>query len=319
MDYNDKLKTLHEKIERRMRMEEELKLLDAQSAELNSKWFTLKENFEKEVADVKELEGKSIVSLMARLSGRLEEQLEKEQREAKTAQREYETAETSLRAGKVRMAEIVSELEILREENIDEEYENLLQEKRRAMELRQAVITEELQEVEAELAHLQEQLNVMIEVNAAALAAEAAAKQYDDVISDAKAYMEFAGGPVLRNPIEAGLKRKADKNIDAAENEFSDFVETLLHYRNLLQALDDTEHFHIPFEYLEDLCGPHSADNFLELRDLTDKMRKLWARIYESLKLLDQLKSSLQNSMNIKTEEWKKLVYDYQEENYEVF
>lgn len=118
MDYNDKLKTLHEKIEGRKRLEEELKLLDAQIAELNSKWFTLKENFEKEVADVKELEGKSIVSLMARLSGRLEEQLEKEQREAKTAQREYETAETSLRAGKVRMAEIVSELEILREENI---------------------------------------------------------------------------------------------------------------------------------------------------------------------------------------------------------
>lgn len=313
MEHNNKLKTLHEKIERRMRMEEELKLLDAQSAELNSKWFTLKENFEKEVADVKELEGKSIVSLMARLSGRLEEQLEKEQREAKAAQREYETAETSLRAGKVRMAEIVSELEILREENIDEEYENLLKEKRRAMELRQAVIPEKLQEVEAELAHLQEQLNVMLEVKVVASAAETAAKQFDDMISDAKAYMEFAGGPVLRNPIEAGLKRKADKNIDAVENEFSEFVAKMKHYQDLLQALDDMEHFHIPFEYLEDLCGPHSADNFLELTDIAGKMRKLWARIYESLKLLDQLKSSLQNSMNIKTEEWKKLVYDYQE------
>ena len=249
---------------------------------------------------------------MARLSGNLKEQLEIEQREASIARAAYEKAETSLQAGNVRIAEIVSELETLREENIDEEYENLLQERRRAMELCQDKIPEELQNVEAELAYLESQFALLKEVKLAAAAAETASKQLDATISDAKAYMEFAGFG-LRNPIEAGLKRKADENIDIMEHKSSAVVETVLHYRNLLLALDDTAHFHIPFEYLEDLCGPLSTDNFLELTDIAGKIRKLWARIYESLKLLDQLESSLQNSMNIKKGQWKQLVYDYQD------
>ena len=312
MEHNNKLKTLHEKIDRRMLLEEEMKLLDVQIADLKSKWFTLKENAEKEAADVKELERNSIASLMAKLSGRMKEQLEIEQREASIARAAYEKAETSLQAGNVRIAEIVSELETLREENIDEEYENLLQERRRAMELCQDKIPEELQNVEAELAYLESQFALLKEVKLAAAAAETASKQLDATISDAKAYMEFAGFG-LRNPIEAGLKRKADENIDIMEHKSSAVVETVLHYRNLLLALDDTAHFHIPFEYLEDLCGPLSTDNFLELTDIAGKIRKLWARIYESLKLLDQLESSLQNSMNIKKGQWKQLVYDYQD------
>ena len=311
MEQKETLKTLHEKLDRRKLLDSEFNLLNIQIEELKANIYVLKEAAEKESADVKELEGRSIASWVARLSGRLEEQLEKEQREARTARAAYEKTETDLQAGEARLTEIAVELEILRDENIDEEYENLLQEKRRAMELRQDIIPEELQKLDVELAYLESQFALLNEAKAAAAAAETASKQLDDSISDAKAYMEFAGYG-LRNPIEAGLKRKADKNIDAAETEFSDFVETLLHYRDLLLALDDTEHFHIPFEYLEDLYGPHSADNFSALTDIAGKIRKLWARIYESLKLLDQLESSLQNSMNIKKEQWKHLVYDYQ-------
>ena len=310
MEHNNKLKTLHEKIERRNLLEKEMKLLYIQIAELKSKWFTLKENAEKEAADVTVLEKNSITSFMARISGHLEEQLEKEQREARTAHAAYEKVETSLQAGKVRIAEIVSELEILREENIDEEYETLLKEKRRAMELRQNMIPENLQKVEAELAHLETQLAVMQEVKTAAAAAEIASKQLEDTISDAKAYMEFAGYG-LRNPIEAGLKRKADQNIDAMENDSKDFMETMLHYRDLLLALNGTENFHIPFEYLEDLSRPHSTDNFLELTDIAGKMRKFWARIYKSLKLLNQLEEAMQMELNLKKEQWKQLVFDY--------
>ena len=49
-----------------------------------------------------------------------------------------------------------------------------------------------------------------------------------------------------------------------------------------------------------------------KLKTLHEKIERRM-RMEEELKLLNQLKSSLQNSMNIKTEEWKKLVYDYQE------
>ena len=310
MEHNNKLKTLHEKIERRNLLEKEMKLLHTQIAELKSKWFTLKENAEKEAADVHMLERKSIASFMARLSGNLKEQLEIEQREASIARAAYEKAETSLQAGNVRIAEIVSELETLREENIDEEYENLLQERRRAMELCQDKIPEELQNVEAELAYLESQFALLKEVKLAAAAAETASKQLDATISDAKAYMEFAGFG-LRNPIEAGLKRKADENIDIMEHKSSAVVETVLHYRNLLLALDDTAHFHIPFEYLEDLCGPLSTDNFLELTDIAGKMRKFWARIYKSLKLLNQLEEAMQMELNLKKEQWKQLVFDF--------
>ena len=311
MEQKETLKTLHEKLDRRKLLDSEFNLLNIQIEELRTNIYVLKEAAEKESADVKELEGRSIASWVARLSGRLEEQLEKEQREARTARAAYEKTETDLQAGEARLTEIAVELEILRDENIDEEYENLLQEKRRAMELRQDIIPEELQKLDAELAYLESQFALLNEAKAAAAAAETASKQLDDSISDAKAYMEFAGFG-LRNPIEAGLKRKADENIDIMEHKSSAVVETVLHYRNLLLALDDTAHFHIPFEYLEDLCGPLSTDNFLELTDVAGKIRKLWARIYESLKLLDQLESSLQNSMNIKKEQWKHLVYDYQ-------
>ena len=311
MNHNDKLKTLHGKFERRNLLEEEMKLLDVQIADLKSKWFTLKENAEKEAADVKELERNSIASLMARLSGRMEEQLEKEQREARTARAAYEKTETDLQAGEARLTEIAVELEILRDENIDEEYENLLLEKRRAMELRQNMIPENLQKVEAELAYLESQFALLNEAKAAAAAAETASKQLDDSISDAKAYMEFAGYG-LRNPIEAGLKRKAGKNIDIMENKSSEVVETLLHYRNLLLALDGAEHIQIPFEYLDELYGTHSADNFSELTDIAAKIRKLWARIYESLKMLDQLEEVMQIDLKLKKEQWKQLVYDYQ-------
>ena len=311
MEHNNKLKTLHEKIDRRNLLDSEFNLLNIQIEELKANIYVLKEAAEQESADVKELEGRSIASWVARLSGRLEEQLEKEQREARTAQCEYKKAETSLQKGQTRLTEIKAELEILREENIDEEYENLLLEKRRAMELRQNMIPENLQKAEAELAHLETQLAVMSEAKAAAAAAETASKQLDDSISDAKAYMEFAGYG-LRNPIEAGLKRKADKNIDAAETVFSDFVEILLHYRNLLLALDGAEHIQIPFEYLDELYGTHSTDNFSELTDIAVKIRKLWARIYESLKLLDQLEEVMQIDLKLKKERWKQLVYDYQ-------
>ena len=107
-----------------------------------------------------------------------------------------------------------------------------------------------------------------------------------------------------------GLRRTGGHGAGRAGGGVNDVIAPC-HLRIRL-ALDDTAHFHIPFEYLEDLCGPLSTDNFLELTDVAGKIRKLWARIYESLKLLDQLESSLQNSMNIKKEQWKHLVYDYQ-------
>ncbi len=313
MDFEQKLKLAHEKIIRKKEMENRILHLQPEIIELRSKWYVLKENSEKEYADVKELEGHSVSAWLAKLTGKLDEQLERERKEANAAARELHLTETKLMDAERWIKECCVELEILREENIDEEYEMLLQEKRRAMELRQAVIPEEMQEMEAALTHLEAQLALLEEVKIAAAAAETAAKQFDDTISDAKAYMEFAGYG-LRNPIEAGLKRKADKNIDAVENEFSEFVTKLKHYQDLFPALDGTEHFHIPFEYLHELCGPHSADNFSELTDLTDKMRKLWARIYESMKLLDQLEEAMQMDLHIKKEQWKQLVYDYQAE-----
>lgn len=309
MEFEQKLKQAHDRTVRKKKLENRILHLHPEIIELKSKIYTLKEDAAKESADVKELEGRSVSAWLAKLTGKLEEQLERERKEASAAARKLQKTEMELVRAERWLEESCAELEILKVENTDEEYETLLQEKRRAMEHGQYVIPEELQMVEAELAYLEEQYTMLKDAKLAASAAEAAAKKSDEALSNARAYMEFAGYG-LRNPIEAGLKRTADKNIDAVENYSPEFVETLIRYRDLLLALDGTEHFHIPFDYLDELCGPHSSDNFSKLLENTDKMRNLWARIYESLKLLDQLESSLQSSMDIKKEEWKQLTFE---------
>ena len=146
----------------------------------------------------------------------------------------------------------------------------------------------------------------------AAIAAEAAVKKADDTLSNSKSYMEFAGG-LVRNPIDAALKQKADKSLDETENFYPSLMDETVRYRDLLIQLDASEMFSIPFNILDELRGPYSSDNFYELSDVVDKMRKLWAGIYNSLKQLEQLEEEIIREISVKKECWKQLVYAYQE------
>ena len=69
----------------------------------------------------------------------------------------------------------------------------------------------------------------------------------------------------------------------------------------------------IPFNILDELRGPYCSDNSSELSDVVDKMRKLWAGIYNSLKQLEQLEEEIIREISVKKECWKQLVYAYQE------
>ena len=80
MDFERKLKTAHDRPERKKELETRIKQLPPEIAELKSKWYVLKEKAAKESADVKDLEGKSVTAWLAKLTGKLEEQLERERK-----------------------------------------------------------------------------------------------------------------------------------------------------------------------------------------------------------------------------------------------
>ena len=312
MDFERKLKTAHDRAERKKELETRIKQLPPEIAELKSKWYVLKEKAAKESADVKDLEGKSVTAWLAKLTGKLEEQLERERKEAKDADRELQQTTAALTNAERWLEESRRELEILQGEAVQQEYEALLQEKRRAMMLRKDEIPEELQSLEEHLAHMESQLVTLKEAQMAAIAAEAAVKKADDTLSNSKSYMEFAGG-LVRNPIDAALKQKADKSLDETENFYPSLMDETVRYRDLLIQLDASEMFSIPFNILDELRGPYSSDNFYELSDVVDKMRKLWAGIYNSLKQLEQLEEEIIREISVKKECWKQLVYAYQE------
>ena len=127
MDFERKLKTAHDRAERKKELETRIKQLPPEIAELKSKWYVLKEKAAKESADVKDLEGKSVTAWLAKLTGKLEEQLERERKEAKDADRELQQTTAALTNAERWLEESRRELEILQGEAVEQEYEALLQ------------------------------------------------------------------------------------------------------------------------------------------------------------------------------------------------
>ena len=82
-------------------------------------------------------------------------------------------------------------------------------------------------------------------------------------------------------------------HLEQAQESSTALMEVLWSYRDILHKLDGWEQFYIPFDYLDEICTLQSTDQFVRLSDSKDKMRKLWARIYESIKLLDQRESEI--------------------------
>lgn len=129
--YNDRLKVLHEMVCRKQHLEKVSAELAVQRSTLLDNVSKLKEASLKEQADVDKLEGGSLAAFFYNVIGKMDEKLTKEREEAYAAAVKYDTAAKELQAVEEELEKVEKELEGL--QGCEEQYEDLLCQKKEAM------------------------------------------------------------------------------------------------------------------------------------------------------------------------------------------
>ncbi len=129
--FNEQLEELRHSMARKKRLEDLLKDLKIQQKDLTSKVHDLEREANKEQLDVNKLEGKSLSALYYSMIGKKGERLEIEKQEAYLAKVKYDTAAGELRAVEDDIKRYESELHSIKWSK--ERYEEVLQEKAKAI------------------------------------------------------------------------------------------------------------------------------------------------------------------------------------------
>jgi hypothetical protein len=110
-ELNKKLEEAQQKIYRLNKIDSILKELRNDESELNHKVYELKEVLDKENLDVEKLNKTNIASVFYSITGKLNDRLEKEQREALAAKLKYEQANYDLESIKAEICKLIEERE----------------------------------------------------------------------------------------------------------------------------------------------------------------------------------------------------------------
>lgn len=163
--FDGRLKELHrQKLQKKRLQAMELEL-ERQRAEAAKKAAELNEIKKKEQADVDKLEGKSIKALFATLAGSKEEKLSQERQEAYAAAMKYDAALRDLQGIMRDLEHCKIELEKI--EEIEEEYELLLEERKNSIRQEASrrtnevlVLEKQMEDLSHEIIELEEALDV---------------------------------------------------------------------------------------------------------------------------------------------------------------
>lgn len=163
--FDGRLKELHrQKLQKKRLQAMELEL-ERQRAEAAKKAAELNEIKKKEQADVDKLEGKSIKALFATLAGSKEEKLSQERQEAYAAAMKYDAALRDLQGIMRDLEHCKIELEKI--EEIEEEYELLLEERKNSIKQEASrrtnevlVLEKQMEDLSHEIVELEEALDV---------------------------------------------------------------------------------------------------------------------------------------------------------------
>lgn len=151
-DYRKELDTLREEIARLRRNRVRLETLLGQEAEARAETERLCGVWNREQKDVDDLERLTFAALWARLSGRKEERLEREEAEACAARMKYEAAERQL--AEIR-AEIAGCQEQLRQDaDCEKRFRQVLREKQEALKVENSAAAERIRALEERLTEL---------------------------------------------------------------------------------------------------------------------------------------------------------------------
>ena len=153
--YDDKLRTLQEKISRSRQLSSMLKELHSQRDTLAARVHELETIKMDEQADVDRLEGRSLASFFYNVIGKMDEQLNKERQEAYAARVKYDAAAKELEAVESDILRYESEFNELR--GCEREYEATLREKAEAVKAAGGNRAEDILKLEERSAFLESQ------------------------------------------------------------------------------------------------------------------------------------------------------------------
>lgn len=221
--YDDKLRTLQEKIARSRQLSSMLKELRSQRDTLATRVRELETIKLDEQADVDRLEGRSLASFFYNVIGKMDEQLNKERQEAYAAKVKYDSAVRELEAAESDLHRCESEYNELR--GCERQYENTLKEKAAAVKAAGGSNAEEILKLEERHAFLESQKKELREASSAGNSALSTARQVLDSLGSAEGWgtWDLLGGGLLADMAKHSHLDEAQSAIEHLQSQLRRF------------------------------------------------------------------------------------------------
>ena len=222
-ELNRQLRQLVDQMARRHKVKAMVEHLEGRQLDLASQARQLKEQTYREQLDVDRLEGFSLAKLFYQLSGRLDEQLEKEEAEACAAALRYDAKRRELETVERDLADRRRELDSL--ENCQETYQRLLEEKAAVMKSMNAYYGDRICALEERITYLGAQDR---EIQEAIQAGQAALVDIDAIqgsLSSAEGWGTFdlLGGGLISDIAKHSHLDEAQRQVNALQRSLSRF------------------------------------------------------------------------------------------------
>ena len=266
-EFDAELKDLRERIARLRRKMVRLETLRGQEAEALADAERLRRVWSAEQKDVEDLGRLSFASIAAKLSGRGEERLEREEAEACAARMKYDAAERQL--AEIRQEIAGCEAELRADQGCEARFRQVLEEKREALKLENSAAAERIIALEERLAELQSRLR---ELEEARSAGEDVRRRLDQVLASLGSAENWGTWDVIGGGLLTDMMKYS--RLDEAQHSMEQMQSALRRYR---RELADVAALHI---------GDFRPDGFTWTLDV------LFDNIFFDWSVLEQISNS---------------------------
>lgn len=266
-EFDAELKDLRERIARLRRNMVRLETLRGQEAEALADAERLRRVWSAEQKDVEDLGRLSFASIAAKLSGRGEERLEREEAEACAARMKYDAAERQL--AEIRQEIAGCEAELRADQGCEARFRQVLEKKREALKLGNSAAAERIIALEERLAELQSRLR---ELEEARSAGEDVRRRLDQVLASLGSAENWGTWDVIGGGLLTDMMKYS--RLDEAQHSMEQMQSALRRYR---RELADVAALHI---------GDFRPDGFTWTLDV------LFDNIFFDWSVLEQISNS---------------------------
>lgn len=266
-EFDAELKDLRERIARLRRNMVRLETLRGQEAEALADAERLRRVWSAEQKDVEDLGRLSFASIAAKLSGRGEERLEREEAEACAARMKYDAAERQL--AEIRQEIAGCEAELRADQGCEARFRQVLEEKREALKLGNSAAAERIIALEERMAELQSRLR---ELEEARSAGEDVRRRLDQVLASLGSAENWGTWDVIGGGLLTDMMKYS--RLDEAQHSMEQMQSALRRYR---RELADVAALHI---------GDFRPDGFTWTLDV------LFDNIFFDWSVLEQISNS---------------------------